>query len=135
MKATELMISDWVETSQGDRQITTIGKYIATFGTDPELDADNFSHLQPINLDAYILGRNGFKYFQDEEYPEVEAYRLDVDDVKISIIHSFGDDYFTAWIHRNDDNDVNIPVHFVHELQHALRLMGLEEMADNFKVS
>ena len=132
MKATELMISDWVETCQGDRQITTIGKYIATFGTDPELDADNFSHLQPINLDAYILGRNGFKHHKEEE---LEAYRLDVDYVKISIIPSFGYDYFTAWIYRNDDNDVYVPVHFVHELQHALRLMGLEEMADNLKVS
>lgn len=132
MKQTELMINDWVETCQGDRQITTIGKYIATFGTDPETEADNFCHLQPINLDAYILGRNGFKHHKEEE---LEAYRLDVDDVKISIIPSFGYDYFTAWIYRNDDNDVNVPVHFVHELQHALRLMGLEDMADNFKVS
>ena len=126
------MINDWVETCHGDRQITTIGKYIATFGTDPELDADNFSHLQPINLDAYILGRNGFKHHKEDV---LEAYLLDVDDVRINIIPSFGYDYFTAWIHRNDDNDVNIPVHFVHELQHALRLMGLEEMADNLKVS
>ena len=45
------------------------------------------------------------------------------------------DYYFTAWIYRNDDNDVYVPVHFVHELQHALRLMGLEDMADNFKVA
>lgn len=135
MKATELMISDWVETCQGDRQITTIGKYIATFGTDPEIDADNFSHLQPINLDAYILGRNGFKHYQDQENPEVEAYQMDVDDFEIDIIPSFHYYYFTASIQRGPDKHVSIPVHFVHELQHALRLMGLEEMADNLKVS
>ena len=129
------MINDWVETCQGDRQITTIGKYIATFGTDPEIDADNFSHLQPINLDAYILGRNGFEYFEDRSVPCPMAYEKHVDDCKIAIVPSWDKDYFTAWIYRNDDNDVNIPVHFVHELQHALRLMGLEEMADNLKVS
>lgn len=44
------------------------------------------------------------------------------------------------WLNKDNDYffisslDAYIHIYYVHELQHALRLCGLNELADNFKV-
>lgn len=45
---------------------------------------------------------------------------------KMEHAHYLSDKYVTDIVHKCG--------HYVHELQHALRLCGLNELADNFKV-
>lgn len=58
------------------------------------------------------------------------------------IWYSFGDFYvapygdcFVIHIHSYDDKrDFLCRIHYIHELQHALRLCGLNDLAENFKI-
>ena len=134
MKATELMINDWVMNGTNQRQVEMIGRNIIHFNRGGQDLTAALQYLTPITIDEDILAANGFDHFVDEEFPEVEAWRMDVDDIKIDIIPSFNRDRFTASIQRGPDKHVSVPVRYVHELQHALRLMGLDTMADNFKI-
>ena len=80
--------------------------------------------VKPIPLTPKILEKNGFWVMKkvDNGAEEYIAYAID------GLI-----------FHYNRDNDYyfpNTPISwkYVHELQHALRLCGLNELADNFKV-
>lgn len=87
--------------------------------------ADN---LEPIKLTTVILGRNGFDYFGEmidgcsEHWFYSDNFRVKVD---IDILGSFD-----VTCGRN----VIYDLHYVHQLQHALRLCGLNDIADNFKI-
>ena len=112
MKATELQIGDWI--LYGDKpvkvlQLSENGKY---------------SWVKPIPLTPKILEKNGFWVMKkvDNGAEEYIAYATD------GLI-----------FHYNRDNDYyfpNTPISwkYVHQLQHALRLCGLNELADNFKI-
>lgn len=110
MKANELMIGDWVihDYYKTPIQIKSIP------------NAEQIYY--PIPLTAEILEKNA--------YPED------------GIWYSFGDFYvapygdcFVIHIHSYDDKrDFLCRIHYIHEIQHALRLCGLNDLADNFKV-
>lgn len=118
MKATDLMIKDWVN-SQLDGHPIQIDEevfYILIKGYD--------DGIEPIPITAEILEKNGFWVMEkaDNGAEEYIAYAID------GLI-----------FHYNRDNDYyfpNTPISwkYVHELQHTLRLCGLEELADNFKI-
>lgn len=82
--------------------------------------------VKPITLTPEILEKNGFikvnSQRYDYGYPDTDCY------VKVNPKKNM--------IHVNGRNaNSNLYSHsFVHELQHALRLCGLNELADNFKV-
>ena len=82
--------------------------------------------VEPITLTPEILEKNGFikvnSQRYDYGYPDTNCY------VKVNPKKNM--------IHVNGRNaNSNLYSHsFVHELQHALRLCGLNELADNFKV-
>lgn len=109
MKANELMIGDWVKHSlYGNVQVRSIpnGEQIWT----------------PIPLTAEILEKNA--------YPDNGSWYCFGD---FDVAH-YGDCYV---IHQNPNDDKReflCRINYVHELQHALRLCGLNELADNFKV-
>ena len=82
--------------------------------------------VKPITLTPEILEKNGFikvnSQRYDYGYPDTDCY------VKVNPKKNM--------IHVNGRNaNSNLYSHsFVHELQHALRLCGLNELAENFKV-
>lgn len=82
--------------------------------------------VKPITLTPEILEKNGFikvnSQRYDYGYPDTNCY------VKVNPKKNM--------IHVNGRNaNSNLYSHsFVHELQRALRLCGLDELADNFKV-
>ena len=82
--------------------------------------------VKPIPLTPEILEKNGFikvnSQRYDYGYPDTDCY------VKVNPKKNM--------IHVNGRNaNSNLYSHsFVHELQRALRLCGLDELADNFKV-
>ena len=132
IKCRDLMVGDWITNRNGfPMQITTVGDdyAYATFegneGDPWEFD-DKDEQPQPIMLTPEILEKNGFikvnSQRYDYGYPDTDCY------VKVNPKKNM--------IHVNGRNaNSNLYSHsFVHELQHALRLCGLNELADNFKV-
>ena len=113
MEAKELMINDWVM-DESPQQIKELGTEFCTNKNDDLLFTDR---LKPIPLTKEILKANGIKYIAgllwwQRAYPfrNTDKYEVHINEV-------------TA-----------VTVEYVHELQHALRLCGLRELADNFKI-
>ena len=132
MKCKELMVGDFCRSGHGlPMQITNVGDdyAYATFegneGDPWEFD-DKDEQPQPIPLTPEILEKNGFIKVNSQRYdygnPDTDCY------VKVNPKKNM--------IHVNGRNaNSNLYSHsFVHELQRALRLCGLNELADNFKV-
>ena len=121
MKATDLMIGDWVGVFDDEgiikdcRQVDWIRtgeigmRYHKVW---------SIGCIEPIPLTAEILEKNGWWY-------EIEDMWLH-DEVSFCI---------EKWNGKFQCYDINqIKLDSVHQLQHALRLCGLDELADNFKV-
>ena len=132
MLCKELQYGDWVSAGGGlPMQITNIGEdyAYATFegneGDPWEFD-DKDDQPEPIPITPEILEKNGFikvnSQRYDYGYPDTDCY------VKVNPKKNM--------IHMNGRNaNSNLYSHsFVHELQRALRLCGLDELANNFKL-
>ena len=132
IKCRDLMVGDWITNRNGfPMQITNVGDdyAYATFegneGDPWEFD-DKDDQPEPIPITPEILEKNGFikvnSQRYDYGYPDTDCY------VKVNPKKNM--------IHVNGRNaNSNLYSHsFVHELQRALRLCGLNELADNFKV-
>lgn len=148
MKATELMIGDLVLQSNGNAvKIDWIktGEY-GYYDKYGKMEIACTPLLEPIPLTAEILEKNGFKVTKESkmlvltiaacyelnneaEYPNKYWIIIDdfSDDEKIRM--SFNIQY-PKKIHQLS----GLRIAYVHELQHALRLCGLNELASNFKV-
>ena len=127
MKAQELMIGDWVKIKghldyDKVREIArdeNMQWYISFACSATLFRAYEF---EPIPLTSEILEKNGWKH----------DYRVFMkNEVNENISLSWTDRY-DATLYQNDYYmcDCN----YVHTLQHALRLCGLDELADNFKI-
>ena len=131
MRARELMIGDWVIVDEigclTPIKVLAVGiNYAVVFDDDSETMED---YLQPIPIAAEILEKNGFSRFFSE-------YKMRYYNGIISIVFSINK-IDIDWIDIVDNEIGNIHlknIRYVHELQHALRLCGLDDLADNFKI-
>lgn len=109
MKANELMIGDWI--FYGDKPVKVL-----------QLSENSkYDWVKPIPLSYEILKKNGWK---DAEFC------CEYQDGNTSIQAHLPD-------MRGRINGVEIEYfqcEYVHQYQHLLRLCGLDELADNFKV-
>lgn len=124
MLCKELQFGDWVTDEHGfPMQIIIIGNdyaYATWEGNegDPWEFNDKNDQPEPIPLTARILEKNGWWY-----------------DVEDAWLHDEVDFCIEKWAGKFQCYDINqIKLNSVHQLQHALRLCGLDELADNFKV-
>ena len=85
--------------------------------------------IEPIPLTPEILEKNGFVF--DCDFWTIANPRYN--NVRMVTYYSIGDDVADAFL-GHWAFDENYAIDYVHELQHALRLCGLNELADNFKV-
>ena len=139
MKATELMIGDWVifgdeplkvqhiyNNGYDDVIAEIMEESINEYDVCEEIRDVPLVNCSPIPLTPEILEKNGFikvnSQRYDYGYPDTDCY------VKVNPKKNM--------IHVNGRNaNSNLYSHsFVHELQRALRLCGLDELADNFKI-
>lgn len=141
MKATELMIKDWVN-SQLDGHPIQIDEevfYILIKGYD--------DGIEPIPITPEILEKNGFDpetfltaewerkvYFK--EFPGCVVEPADSGKYIFGTTKywskTYSDGSLIDWGTMYESRIYNL--RYVNELQHALRLCGLNELADNFKV-
>ena len=135
MKATELMIGDWVGRVFDDKRIDyrqvdwirtgEIGmRYQKVWA---------IGCIEPIPLTAEILEKDGWERDIDKEWEYNNShilphycYQWEKRNVKIEMYAGLEGFTISLIIGRR--------FYAVHELQHALRLCGLNELADNFKV-
>lgn len=125
MRATDLMIGDLVHYIGdlvyyiGDVCNNDVNIRVREIHEDfvySTLAADDFYYdeLEPIPLTPKILEKNGF--VEKEFYSE-----LIVGDYRIIC------DLHNVCIQRNGHVDLDIPIEYLHELQHSLRLCGIEK--------
>lgn len=142
MKATELMIGDWVYYCQANAYATQVGEIRSAYvrkedyicclrdERDPlkeKYPADDFNTeiLSPIPLTKEILKKNGWEYNDEEAkfFPETWVggglMLQERDEGFMIVVTSDYDD--------EDTNSTPFILLYVHELQHALRLRRIEK--------
>lgn len=135
MKETDLMIGDWVFINNTPHKIQAIDSIDDEILADDELyyvgedRCHSEDKIEGIPITPEILEKNGFVFDSDfwtianPRYNNVRMVRY------CSIDEEATDAFLGHWAF-----DENYAIDYVHELQHALRLCGLNELADNFKV-
>ena len=133
MKATEIQIGDWVTLNGVDYQWQW---------THHDFTASEFGTLSPIPLTPEILEKNiPFERYWDatRSNPQgsVTEWRKNTNTASI-FVWDFRDQAkeYILEIHIKGIGDYRVRknIYSVHELQHALRLCGLNELADSFRV-
>lgn len=132
MKATELMIGDWVQ-DIGFVTIESIcNEGICTYrNSEGYIYTANISNLKPIPLTKDTLEKNDF--IKGEQVSDTPPYDEDEDGNKHYSIREGDKQIFWGWWQK--DNSFLIPANglgwitfkYVHELQHALKLCGIEK--------
>lgn len=137
MKPSELSIGDWVCAAvtviNGEERLTppmrvvAIGETWVYLEIDPEQGDpfdENIKDIRPILLTADILLANGWRLIPFNRYRmefresgEIKAA------IEVEILDN-GSIYADVW---KKDYSLHLPARRIHELQHALRLAGIEK--------
>lgn len=139
MKAEELMIGDWVNITEknlsGNYQVKEVKRY-KVYGVVVGRSYFMWDEcIEPIPLTPEILEKNGFEFVEDSKI-SISCSKL-LDDNCTSINIQFYDNrscYFRLCYYGIRSYELRKHIPYVHELQHALRLCGLNDMADDFEV-
>ena len=134
MKANELMIGDWVQAIDaccGEPcilRVTYIDKWKLErphVGVDGDISQSSLPAdcLEGIPITAEILGKNGFtRYRENEGLWDVGVLRLDLGLFAVGIDNGCGTGMCIM-----PHGIMTFYCKYVHELQHALRLCGIED--------
>lgn len=128
MKAEELMIGDWYMNSANEpcKVVKNFGDVVWGEGNDI---ADSTDNPLSIPLTEEILEKNGFKIAN----PTTREWWTSVGSNLVFFTYHLLDDEQPCRLAVPNRGEIK-HIRYVHELQHALRLCGLRELADNFKV-
>ena len=151
MKSTDLMLGDWVmfnnplkvqhiyNNGYDDIVAEIMEEGINDKGEYEEIRYVPSTYCSPIPLTPEILKKNGF--VQDDAYTDAIA---DGCFAEFLVWHYYANEVIVSYDNSEElviSNNVGYPCSEitlyrpkVHELQHALRLCRLDELADNFKV-
>ena len=135
IRCKDLMVGDYIANRNGSpMQIVAVDEdnAYACAGNEerPWIFGDNEGYEpQPIILTPEILEKNGFVF--DSDFWIIANPRYN--NVRMVAYYST-DDYAADAFLGHWAFDENYAIDYVHELQHALRLCGLNELADNFKI-
>lgn len=120
MKATDLMIGDYVEiTGKGACRV----KHINWPSQHEEMDAK----MHPIPLTPEILEKNGMETKDGDEFILFDNSKIDTTGEYV-IIRYYAK-VCRLWICKGNvvENEIHIDCQYVHELQHALKLCGIDK--------
>ena len=123
MKISELSIGDWVVYRDREWQVCALYKFTEEVGLwrkDGQI-CENVSDLHPIPLTSAILEKNGLDYVDDGN-DAVIFLCCDMFWARLCV----GDTFWQVGIHSEDRLDAVVcNVKHTHQLQHALRLVGV----------
>lgn len=127
MKATDLMIGDWALLNGNPLKIQAIDSLGAEIVANGDLfciKEDRWAYtadkIDSIPLTPEILEKNGWNHSN-----RLMITRIDDNDF-------YWSEELGGILYKNQYNMCNCK--YVHNLQHALRLCGFDELADNFKI-
>ena len=132
MKATDLMIGDYIQDLAGDLcQVIVIDRQVAQVETLTGVhQGDTTRYLdeaEGVSITPEILEKNGFPYDNKERlyYPfSNKAFAIERDEHDDRVF------YYSMYVY-NPYSSFNwheiIEIRYVHELQHALKLCGIEK--------
>lgn len=135
MKATDLMIGDWLQDSFGNiGQVYRLdpGRVHLRLLQERPQDEEYIVHdIEPIALTPEILEKNGFKketHFID--WKDRTLYKVGYD--MYIIMNYYEDDNFTLCNIYNDSDESAVvidisSINYVHKLQHALKMCGIDK--------
>ena len=133
MLCKELQYGDWVSAGGGlPMQITNVGEdyaYATWEGNegDPWEFDDKDEQPEPIPLTPEILEKNDFWIDEDDIRYHEDSEMWVHSDVEYLTIEKF-EGRFQCY------NIPSMQLNYVHQIQQALRLCGLNELANNFKI-
>ena len=145
IKCRDLMYGDWCRNGHGyPMQITNVGDDYA-YATFEGLEGDPWEFDDkdnipvPIPITREFLEKNGFEWKESAYDHDFDFALLWLKEKRTYIELRNFNKTIAIWfdyIMPNDGvyADIVFPVKYVHELQHALRLCGLNELANNFKI-
>ena len=139
MKAKDLMIGDWVRNKFQSRifRVLNVGEnYVGEKYEDGMIEGHKEQYLEPIPLTEKILFDSGFVHLENGVYTNIYALNVSGESDK--------EDYFYFSVNGKMENPDSIKIMFipysrtfwldliirscyVHELQHILRLCGIEK--------
>ena len=125
MKANELMIGDYVQVNDEVFKVISISYFDITISDNKgDFYHEHIDNLQPIPITAEILEKNGFGYKEEDGYLSHyylghEGYLANPD------LHIGTYNKGVYWLNYYDNAIHGIK--YVHKLQHALRLCGINK--------
>lgn len=128
MKITDLMIGDWVKPSCWNERVILVGEGRVTVNSDSYTE----NEIKPIPLTKEILNQNfDFHTIPSDGIHSKDEFWLLVEKPKRVWLHQYATSVFVQ-IDTKDEYGcecrlLQIKVLHVHELQHALRLCGIEK--------
>ena len=127
MKANELMIGDWV-CYDGDENHECPVRIDAINTEDAGVEGDYYDVWEPIPLTPEILKKNRFKYYEPYD-PEIktEGYKSNDNRIHIRREKTSESDWFCIIYTKGMMEELMLGISYVHELQHALKLCGIEK--------
>ena len=139
------MVGDWVTNQNGSlMQVVAVDEDNAyaceSNEKGPWIFGDDEGYKpQPIMLTPEILEKNGWQSFVPTAYTCCQNHLSIKNEGDIHIVWNWDEGTLSIWISYSEDEEgtnpnLIAPVKYVHDLQDALRLVGLNEMANNFKV-
>lgn len=138
MKATELMIGDWaifngnpLKVQAIDSRDSEIVAEDGIFCTEESRWAYTADKVEGVPLTPEILEKNGFCFVKSSDRDSVWNGWWIYKDLELGTCCLNREDNWPCYINITDSN---VPCEYVHQVQHALRLCGLNEVADNFKI-
>ena len=142
IRCRDLMLGDWITNRNGfPMQITNVGEDYA-YATFEGLEGDPWEYddkdcqPSPIEITHEMLGANGWIVYDSRVLINLGSSISIKDEGNIHL--EFKEGELSVWLdYENSDGeyaDILVPCKYVHQLQHALRLCGLDELADNFKI-
>lgn len=155
MEITDLMIGDLVSFNGKAKRINIIDTWyneVSYFDSDAEgVLSFRLDDIEPIPLTVEILKNNGFYVYNRDDYSDAKLdIYVDEDNLYQISLNRKGDNYriaihYIKWFdHKTGKYDSHClysnglfsdfkPL-YVHELQNAMRLCGLTELSNNFKI-
>ena len=135
MKVTDLMIGDWIDIGYHNyKKVQEIARdndmqwYISF---DCSVTLFHAYEFEPIPLTPEILKKNGFCFVKSSDRDTVWNGWWIYKGLELGTCCLDREDNWPCCINIVDSN---IECKYVHQLQHALRLCELDELADNFKL-
>lgn len=145
MKKTDFMIDDIVLVKRMKKEdivakVEAIGSsFVMIEEENDQHNPHNFENIEPVALQGSFFEENGFSV---RKYSTRNFFELHKDlpngtglwDVSICQDGGEPTDFYATIENYENDTDVSICCKYIHQLQHALRLCELDEIADKFKV-